>query len=91
MSANDKNSNVTRDGQPWTTVGQFPTWEAADQKRKQLLDGKSGLAVKVRRRHSSPVFTVVLRHVEVAQAQETEEKKRNPKGKKARKAEENRP
>ena len=88
MSANDKNANVVRDGRPWTTVGQFPTWEAADLKRKSLVDEKNGVRVKVRRRHSSPVFTVVLRQDVVAQAQDTEEKQRNPKGKKARKAEE---
>ena len=88
MSANDKNANVVRDGRPWTTVGQFPTWEAADLKRKSLADEKNGVRVKVRRRRSSSVFTVVLRQDVVAPTQSTEEKQRNPKGKKARKAEE---
>ena len=87
MSFNDKTDKVTRDGRPWTAVGQFSTWEAADLKRKSLLDDKSGLRVKVRRRRASPVFTVVLRQDDVVLTQDVEEKQRNPKGKKARKAE----
>ena len=81
--------NVSRDGRPWTTVGQFQSWELADQKLKELLNNDKGLRVKVRQRRASPVFSVVTRRDGEHQVQGTEERQRNPKGKKARKAEEN--
>ena len=83
------NDKVSRDGRPWTTVGQFQTWELADQKRKELLSNDKGLRVKVRLRRASPVFSVVTRRDEEQVVQASDERQRNPKGKKARKAEEN--
>ena len=49
-----------KDGQPWTIIGHFNTYEEANKKKADLLGSGGDIQVKIRRRQIG--YDVKIRH-----------------------------